>query len=112
MPRTEYRPDVLDPDSPIGRLHRQRTLPCRGQADTFDIDEQPGESTEDRITRLRIAVGICRSCPARTLCAEALLALPPHHQRGLWAGQVLGAGRHIARAVLAEAPPVEMAAGA
>lgn len=71
------------------------TLPeaaCRGMAPMFDA-ELPGETVDERESRLGLAVRTCRSCPELGACTGLLAGLPARHQVGVMAARVLTGGQ-------------------
>lgn len=61
---------------------------CAGRAPLFDadLDREPVRARSARHAR---AVAICRTCPVRARCADAVAELPRLHRSGVWAGRPL-----------------------
>lgn len=73
-------PELLGPDLPGAR--------CRGEAPYFDA-QVPGENAKQRKQRITIAREICKHCPARTACRNAIRGMTGE-RLGIWAGTTYG----------------------
>lgn len=86
MTRRRETRDARIPTSIAGIVDpRLAGAKCTGKAPLFD-DELPGETTENRSSRLAYAANICRGCPVQSACRTAASELD--HPTGLWAGHL------------------------
>lgn len=68
---------LIDP-----RLHGAS---CAGKAPLFDTDVD-GETYSHKEYRHHVAARICRICPVRNACADAVAELPSTQRQGIWSG--------------------------
>lgn len=87
------QPVPVLPVLPARMLSELRGLPvldgaaCHGQGGKWD-DRLPDEDDDDRTERHRLAVQVCKRCPARWACAAVAASYRPGQLDGVWAGQL------------------------